>query len=74
MAEVTDEWALKGKHRVVFKNNNNEKPKSHDRLYHITVVLDGEEYGKGADYSIKGAEQLAAEKTWQMLVEKELAS
>lgn len=68
------EWAQKGKHRVVFKNNNNEKPNSHDRLYHITVVLDGEEYGKGADYSIKGAEQLAAEKTWQMLVEKELAS
>ena len=62
------EWSQKGRHQVVFKNTNEKN--SHDRLYHITVVLDGEEYGKGTDYSIKGAEQLAAEKTWQMLVEK----
>jgi dsRNA-specific ribonuclease len=52
-------------------NNNNEK-NSREKLYHITVTIDGEAYGKGADYSIKGAEQLAAEKTWQMLVEKNM--
>ena len=63
------EWAQKEKHQVQFKNNN-EKNNNHERLYHIVVVIDGEEYGKGADYSIKGAEQLAAEKTWQMLEEK----
>ena len=63
------EWAQKEKHQVQFKNNN-EKNNNHERLYHIVVVVDGEEYGKGADYSIKGAEQLAAEKTWQMLEEK----
>ena len=63
------EWAQKEKHQVQFKNNN-DKNNNHERLYHIVVVIDGEEYGKGADYSIKGAEQLAAEKTWQMLEEK----
>ena len=62
------EWSQKGRHQVAFKNTNEKS--GHDRLYHITVVLDGEEYGKGADYSIKGAEQLAAEKTWQILVEQ----
>jgi ribonuclease-3 len=67
------EWSQKERHQVVFKNTN-EKTNPHDRLYHITVVLDGEEYGKGVDYSIKGAEQLAAEKTWQMLVEKNKVS
>ncbi len=61
------EWAQKGRHQVVFKNQNEKSP---DRLYHITAVIDGIEYGKGADYSIKGAEQLASEKTWQMLEEK----
>lgn len=64
------EWSQKGRHQVAFKNTNEKN--NHDRLYHITVVLDGEEYGKGTDYSIKGAEQLAAEKTWQMLVEKNM--
>jgi len=64
------EWSQKERHQVAF-NNNNEK-NSREKLYHITVTIDGEAYGKGADYSIKGAEQLAAEKTWQMLVEKNL--
>lgn len=64
------EWSQKERHQVAF-NNNNEK-NSREKLYHITVTIDGEEYGKGADYSIKGAEQLAAEKTWQMLVEKNM--
>ncbi len=64
------EWSQKERHQVAF-NNNNEK-NSREKLYHITVTIDGEAYGKGADYSIKGAEQLAAEKTWQMLVEKNM--
>ncbi len=65
------EWSQKERHQVAFNNNNNEK-NSREKLYHITVTIDGEAYGKGADYSIKGAEQLAAEKTWQMLVEKNM--
>lgn len=61
------EWAQKERHQVTFKNLNE---KNRDRLYHIVVVIDGQEYGKGVDYSIKGAEQLASEKTWQLLEEK----
>ena len=64
------EWAQKEKHRIEFKNLN-DKGGSHEKLYHVVVLLDNVEYGKGADYSIKGAEQLAAEKTWNMLVEQQ---
>ena len=31
-------------------------------------------YAEGKDYSIKGAEQLASEKTWQMLVEQNMVN
>ena len=67
------EWSQKGKHHLNFKMVN-EKNDPHERLYYVVVVIDGEEYGKGADYSIKGAEQLAAEKTWNMLVEQNKVS
>ena len=67
------EGSQKEKHRLSFKMVN-EKNTPHERLYYVVVVIDGEEYGKGADYSIKGAEQLAAEKTWNMLVEQNKAS
>lgn len=67
------EWSQKEKHRLVFKivagkNNPLEK------LYHVVAVIDGEDYAEGADFSIKGAEQLAAEKTWNMLVEQQKVS
>ena len=62
------EWSQKEKRHVVFKMVN-EKNENHEKLYHVVVVLDGQEYGKGADFNIKGAEQLASEKTWKMLEE-----
>ena len=65
------EWSQKEKHRLVFKlieNRNN----GHNKLYHVVVVIDDKEYATGADYAIKGAEQLAAEKTWNMLVEQQI--
>ena len=65
------EWSQKEKHHLVFKlieDRNN----GHNKLYHVVVVIDDKEYATGADYSIKGAEQLSAEKTWNMLVEKEI--
>ena len=65
------EWSQKEKHHLVFKlieDRNN----GHNKLYHVVVVIDDKEYVTGADYSIKGAEQLSAEKTWNMLVEKEI--
>jgi ribonuclease-3 len=65
------EWAQKEKHHLVFKLLN-EKNSRQDRLYQVVVVIDDTEYGQGADYSIKGAEQLAAEKTWNMLVEQHI--
>lgn len=65
------EWSQKEKHHLSFKlldsGNNN-----HERLYNVVVVIDQKEYCKGADFSIKGAEQLAAEKTWNTLVEQQV--
>ena len=65
------EWSQKEKKHVVYKMVN-EKSNGHERLYHVVVVIDDQEYGKGADFNIKGAEQLASEKTWNMLVEQNL--
>lgn len=65
------EWSQKEKHHVVFKVVN-EKNSNHGRLYQVVAVIDDKEYAQGADYSIKGAEQLAAEKTWAMLVEQNI--
>ena len=64
------EWTQKQKHRLVFKLLD-EKTNGHNKLYHVVVVIDDTEYATGADYAIKGAEQLAAEKTWNMLVEQQ---
>lgn len=65
------EWSQKEKHHVVFKLLN-EKNNSKEKIYHVVAVIDNKEYGQGADYSIKGSEQLAAEKTWNMLVEQNI--
>ena len=63
------EWSQKEKHHLVFKKLG-EINNAREHLYHIVVEIDGEQYGEGKDYSIKGAEQLAAEKSWSMLMEK----
>jgi len=64
------EWAQKEKKEVKFlttdiivKNNN--------KLYEITVVINEKPYEKAQHFSIKGAEQLASEKTWKELFEEE---
>lgn len=60
------EWSQKNKRHLVFKllddNTDNRR-----HLYHVQVFIDGQSYGEAQDFSIKGAEQLAAEKTWKML-------
>ncbi len=60
------EWSQKNKRHLVFKllddNTDNRR-----HLYHVQVFIDGQSYGEAQDFSIKGAEQLAAEKTWNML-------
>ncbi|MBR6848506.1 MAG: ribonuclease III [Bacteroidales bacterium] len=66
------EWSQKGKHHLIFKLIENKNEGGHNKLYHVVVVIDDKEYATGADYSIKGAEQLSAEKTWNMLVEQNI--
>lgn len=63
------EWSQKEKRHVVFKIIS-EKNNGKGKLYNVVAIIDEVEYAQGADYSIKGAEQLAAEKTWNMLVEQ----
>jgi ribonuclease-3 len=55
------EWGQKEKHSVVFSIAN-ESGASHQKLYEIEVLIDNEVMGSAEDFSIKGAEQLAAEK------------
>ncbi|MBP5797239.1 MAG: ribonuclease III [Bacteroidales bacterium] len=62
------EWSQKNKHHVEFKIDNEKYAKQ--RQYHVVAYVDGEQYGSGLDFSIKGAEQLASEKTWTMLQEQ----
>ncbi len=59
------EWAQKEKHHVDFRQIDH-KNDGYDKLYVIQVFIDEKEFGKASDYSIKGAEQLAAEKTWHI--------
>ena len=66
------EWSQKEKHQLSYKLLNTSNNNNHERLYNVVVVIDQNEYGKGTDFSIKGAEQLASEKTWNMLVEKKV--
>ena len=60
------EWAQKEKHSVSFKQITS-KGTGYEKLYVVQVVIDEKEYEQASDYSIKGAEQLAAEKTWNFM-------
>ncbi|HJH60546.1 MAG TPA: ribonuclease III [Bacteroidetes bacterium] len=60
------EWAQKEKHHVDFRQLGC-KGDGYDKLYVIQVFIDEKEFGTASDYSIKGAEQLAAEKTWHIM-------
>ena len=62
------EWGQKEKHHINFKQISS-KGSGYEKLYVIQVEIDDKEYAKASDHSIKGAEQLAAEKTWQMMHE-----
>ena len=63
------EWSQKEKHHVEFKHIGTEGDKS-DKLYIVQIVIDDKDYCKASDFSIKGAEQLAAEKTWHQMEEE----
>lgn len=64
------EWSQKEKKDIQFKiiKQVGEKNK---RQYVISVLLDNEIIATSQDYSIKGAEKLAAEKAWQQIEKKQ---
>lgn len=66
------DWGQKERHKVSFetvhvKYHNNEG--SSRREYEVMTCIDGEPAQSAVEYSIKAAEQLAAEKTYKKLVE-----
>lgn len=64
------EWSQKTKHNLEFKIVGT-KGSNFDKLYITKLFIDGKEYSEACDYSIKGAEQLAAEKAWHILEEEQ---
>lgn len=57
------EWAQKEKRNLEFSVLNEENIHGH-KQYTVAVVIDDETIDQATDYSIKGAETLAAEKAW----------
>jgi len=53
------EWSQKEKIPVEFKVLN-ETGNGYHKQYHVELLIDNEVYASGQDYSIKGAEQIAA--------------
>jgi ribonuclease-3 len=60
------EWAQKEKHEISFPVIG-ETGEKHQKQYIVAVEIDGEIKAEALDYSIKGAERLAAEKAWNQL-------
>ncbi len=66
------EWAQKEKHEISFPVLKEEGEK-HKKQYVVGVEIDGLIISQSSDYSIKGAERLAAEKAWQVQQDKNQA-
>lgn len=62
------EWAQRERKQIVF-NIVEEVGSGYKKQYIIEVVFDNSPIARGQDYSIKGAEQLAAEKAWAKINE-----
>lgn len=62
------EWSQKHKKSTVFKLLE-EVGEGHKKQFRVQIVIDGQPYADAIDRSIRGAEQLAAEKTCQVLFE-----
>lgn len=60
------EWAQKEKKSITFKVAD-ESGSGYKKLYIVELLVEEEVISQGQDYSIKGAEQLAAEKAWLKL-------
>lgn len=62
------EWGQKEKRKVEFKVIK-EVGDGYNKQYVVQIFIDGEAYGVGQDYSIKGADQLASERTLNMFAQ-----
>jgi ribonuclease-3 len=60
------EWAQREKKQTRF-NVVEEVGTGYKKQYIVELLLEGEALSRGQDYSIKGAEQSAAEKAWQKI-------
>ena len=61
------EWAQKEKREIEFKVVE-EIGEKQEKLYLVALMIDGKTIAQSKDYSIKGAEKLAAETAWFELV------
>lgn len=61
------EWAQKEKKEIEFKVLD-EIGNKQEKKFLVAILLDGEEVAQSMDYSIKGAEKIAAEKAWISLI------
>lgn len=61
------EWSQKKRKTIVFQQLE-EIGEGHKKQFHVQIVIDGKPYADAFDRSIRGAEQLAAEKTCNMLL------
>ena len=64
------EWTQKRKKNLVFKLLE-EIGEGHKKQYHVQVIINDKPYADAVDRSIRGAEQLAAEKTWHQLIDND---
>lgn len=62
------EWGQKNKRHIDFRLIDTTT-ENHRKLFHVQVFINNEPYAEATDFSIKGAEQLSAERTWNMLSE-----
>jgi ribonuclease-3 len=60
------EWSQKNKKKLEFKLLE-EVGTGNKKMYHVQIVIDEKSYADALDRSIRGAEQLAAEKTSKLL-------
>jgi ribonuclease III len=60
------EWSQREKKQVQFQILE-EVGSGYKKQYVVELMVDGEAIARGQDYSIKGAEQNAAEKSWQKI-------
>jgi ribonuclease-3 len=60
------EWAQKEKNQLIFSVVE-ETGSGYKKQYIIEILVDNIPLSRGQDYSIKGAEQNAAEKAWNKI-------